>query len=58
MTTVRVDSTGIPKEVLDGKFLGKRPVGRPRLRREDKIRRDCWLLLMETRREERYLEAN
>jgi hypothetical protein len=35
----------IPKKVLDGKFHGRRPVGRPRLRWEDNIRRDSLLLL-------------
>ena len=33
------------KKVLDEKFHGGRPVGRPRLRREDDIRRDSLLLL-------------
>jgi hypothetical protein len=31
-----------PKKILDGKFYGKLPVGRPRLRWED-IRRDSLL---------------
>jgi hypothetical protein len=41
---VQMDNSGIPKKVLDGKFHGRRPVGRPRLRWED-IRRDSLLLL-------------
>jgi hypothetical protein len=39
-----MDNSRIPKKVLDGKFYGRRPVGRPRLRWED-IRRDSLLLL-------------
>jgi hypothetical protein len=34
-----------PKEVLDGEFRRRRPVGRPRLRWKDNIRRDFSLLL-------------
>jgi hypothetical protein len=40
-----MDNSGIPKKVLDGKFHERRPVGRPRLRWEDNIRRDSLLLL-------------
>jgi hypothetical protein len=40
-----MDNSRIPKKVLDGKFRGRRPVGRPRLRWEDNIRRDSLLLL-------------
>jgi hypothetical protein len=32
------------QKVLDGKFHGRRPVGRPRLRWEENIRRDSLLL--------------
>jgi hypothetical protein len=39
-----VDDTSIPKKVLNGKFHGKRRVGKPLLRWED-IRRDSLLLL-------------
>jgi hypothetical protein len=39
-----MDNCRIPKKVLDGKFLGRRPVGRPRLRWKDIIRRDSLLL--------------
>jgi hypothetical protein len=39
-----MDNSRIPKKVLDGKFNGRRPVGRPRLRWEDNIRRDSLLL--------------
>jgi hypothetical protein len=42
---VRMDNSRIPKKVLDGEFHGRRPVGRPRLRWEDSIRRDSLLLL-------------
>jgi hypothetical protein len=38
-----MDNSRIPKKVLDGKFHGRRPVGRPRLRWED-IRRESLLL--------------
>jgi hypothetical protein len=38
-----MDNSRIPKKVLDGKFHGRRPVGRPRLRWED-VRRDSLLL--------------
>jgi hypothetical protein len=38
-----MDNSRIPKKVLDGKFYGRRPVGRPRLRWEY-IRRDSLLL--------------
>jgi hypothetical protein len=31
---------GFVNEYLNGKFCGRRPVGRPRLRHEDIIRRD------------------
>jgi hypothetical protein len=40
---VRMDNYRIPKKVLDGKFHGRRPVGRPRLRWEGNIRRDSLL---------------
>jgi hypothetical protein len=40
-----MDNSRIPKKVLDGKFHGRRPVGKPRLRWEDNIRRDLLLLL-------------
>jgi hypothetical protein len=40
-----MDNSRISKKVLDGKFHGRRPVGRPRLRWEDNIRRDSLLLL-------------
>ena len=44
--TVRVDSIKLRgKKVMDGKFHGRRPQGRPRLRWEDNIRRDSLLLL-------------
>jgi len=33
------------KELLDGKFRRRRPVGRPRLRWKDKIRKNFSLLL-------------
>jgi hypothetical protein len=36
---IRMDNSRIPKKVLDGKLHG-RPVGRPRLRWEENIRRD------------------
>jgi hypothetical protein len=39
-----MDNSRIPKKVLAGKFHGRRPVGRPRLRWEDNIRRDSLLL--------------
>jgi hypothetical protein len=39
-----MDNCRISKKVLDGKFHGRRPVGRPRLRWEDNIRRDSLLL--------------
>jgi hypothetical protein len=39
-----MDNSRIPKKVLDGKFHGRRHVGRPRLRWEDNIRRDSLLL--------------
>jgi hypothetical protein len=39
-----MDNTRIPEKRNDGKFCGRRPVGRPRLRCED-IRRDCLVLL-------------
>jgi hypothetical protein len=42
---VRIDNSKITKKVLDGKFHGRRPVGRPRLRWEDNIKRDSLLLL-------------
>jgi hypothetical protein len=42
---VRMDNSRILKKVLDGKFHGRRPVLRPRLRWEDIIRRDSLLLL-------------
>jgi hypothetical protein len=38
-----MDNSRIPKKVLDRKYHGRRPVGRPRLRWED-IRRDLLLL--------------
>jgi hypothetical protein len=40
-----MDNSRIPKNVLDGKFHGRRPVGRPRLRCEDNIKGDSSLLL-------------
>jgi hypothetical protein len=40
-----MDNFRIPKIVMNGKFHGRRPVGRPRLRWEDNIRRDSLLLL-------------
>jgi hypothetical protein len=40
-----MDNSRIPKKVMDGKFHGRRPVGRPRLRWEDNIRRESLLLL-------------
>jgi hypothetical protein len=39
-----MDNSRISKKVLDGKFHGRRSVGRPRLRWEDNIRRDSLLL--------------
>ena len=43
---VRMEITRIPKKiVVDEKFHGRRPVGRPRLRWEDKLRKDSQLLL-------------
>jgi hypothetical protein len=53
-----MDNSRIPKKVLDGKLHGRRPVGRPRLRWEDNIRRDSLSLLDEMGREEGYLEGN
>ena len=41
---IRMGNSRIPKKVLDGKFHGRRLVGRPRLRWED-IRRDSQLML-------------
>jgi hypothetical protein len=40
---VEMDNSGIPKKVLDGKFHGRRPAVRSRLRWKD-IRRDSLLL--------------
>jgi len=40
-----MDNSRILKKVLVGKFHGRRPVGRPRLRWVDNIRRDSSLLL-------------
>jgi hypothetical protein len=40
----RMDNSTVAKKILDGKFHGRRPVGRPRLRWEDNIRRDSLLL--------------
>jgi hypothetical protein len=45
-----MDNCRIPKKVLDGKFHGRRPVGRPRLRWEDNIRRDSLLNIRGWRR--------
>jgi hypothetical protein len=39
-----MDNSRIPKKYWNGKFHGRRPVGRPRLRWEDNIRRDSLLL--------------
>jgi hypothetical protein len=39
-----MDNSRIPTKVLDGKFHGRIPVGRPRLSWEDNIRRDSLLL--------------
>jgi hypothetical protein len=41
---VQMDNSRIPKKVLDRKYHGRRPVGRPQLRWEDNIRRDSLLL--------------
>lgn len=40
-----MDNSRIPKKVLDWNFRGRRPVGRPRLRWEENIKRDFSLLL-------------
>jgi hypothetical protein len=39
-----MDNTRVPKKVMNGRFHGRRPVRRPRLRRED-ISRASLLLL-------------
>jgi len=43
--TIRMDSSRTSKTVPDGKFHGRRPVGRPRLRWESDVRRNSPLLL-------------
>jgi hypothetical protein len=40
-----MDNTSVLKKVLDKKIHGRRPVGRPKLRRVDNIGRDSFLLL-------------
>jgi hypothetical protein len=42
---VGMDKSGISKISTRWKFYGRRPVGRPRLRWKDNIRRGCLLLL-------------
>jgi hypothetical protein len=44
-----MDSSRIRKTALDGKFHGRRPVGRPRLRWESDVRRISPLLLVDIR---------
>jgi hypothetical protein len=59
-----MDDPGIPKNVLNGKFHGRKCLGRPQLRWKANIRRDSSLLLnthIRGRRGvvgERYREAN
>jgi hypothetical protein len=40
-----MDSSRISKTVLDGKFQGRRPVGKPRLKWESDVRQNSPLLL-------------
>jgi len=40
-----MDNARVLKKVLNVKFDGRRPMGRPRLRWEENIRRDSWVLL-------------
>jgi len=57
----RMDNARIPTEVRNGNFWGRRPVGRPRMRRGVNIRTESSLLLNmrteEIRRGREYLEA-
>jgi hypothetical protein len=41
----RMPSTRVPKRIMNGHPGGKRPVGRPRLRWEDEVKRDAARLL-------------
>jgi hypothetical protein len=42
---IRMEEEGIPKKVLNGKFLTTRPVGRPRTRWADVVQLDALQLL-------------
>ena len=57
----KTDNARIPTEVRNGKFCGRRPVGKQRLRRRVKNRMDSSLLLNmrteEVRRGREHLEA-
>jgi hypothetical protein len=40
-----VEEGRIPKKVLNGKFHNTRPMGRPRIRREDDVQKDALQIL-------------